>query len=98
MALDARDLKIALESQVRYVDTGTIGKVLDIKTTDDVDWVKLDKTGLWYKAALVEVLDDKDVKKGWADNSKDIDIDELKDKAMNFEEMELAADSCNGGG
>ena len=98
MALDARDLKITLESQVRYVDTGTIGKVLDIKTTDEVDWVKLDKTGLWYKAKLVEVLDDKDVKKGFRDSSNDIDIEDLKEKAMNFEELELAADSCNGGG
>ena len=62
MAFDARDKEIALDSHVRYVDTGTIGKVLDIKTTDGVDWVRIDKTDLWYRASLVEVLDDKDLK------------------------------------
>ena len=63
MAFDARDKEIALDSHVRYVDTGTIGKVLDIKTTDGVDWVRIDKTDLWYRASLVEVLDDKDLNK-----------------------------------
>ena len=37
MAFDARDKEITLDSHVRYVDTGTIGKVLDIKTTNGVD-------------------------------------------------------------
>ena len=37
MVFDARGLEIALDSYVRYVDTGTIGKVLDFKTEDDID-------------------------------------------------------------
>ena len=47
MAFDARDKEIALDSYVRYVDTGTIGKVIDVKTNDEgIDWVKIDKTNL----------------------------------------------------
>lgn len=53
MAFDARDKEIKINSYVRYVDTGTIGEVIDIKTKDETDWVKVDKTNLWYKSRLV---------------------------------------------
>ena len=89
MTLDARDKEIALDSYVRYVDTGTIGKVLDIKTTDGVDWVKIDKTDLWYRAKLVELLDDKDLKERSDRSGKELDIEELKEKATRFEDMQM---------
>ena len=34
MVFDARGLEIALDSYARYVGTGTIGKVVDVKTQD----------------------------------------------------------------
>ncbi len=99
MALDARDKEIALDSHVRYVDTGTIGKVLDIKTTDGVDWVKIDKTDLWYRANLVEVLDDKDLKKRFNDGGNDeLDIEALKEKAEKLENMQMDSSVAEGGG
>ncbi|MDO5823683.1 DUF2098 domain-containing protein [Methanobrevibacter sp.] len=98
MALDARNMQISLDSHVRYVDTGTLGQVIDEKITDGVEWVKLDKTGLWYQSNRVELLGEKDIKKGsWADGKK-VDVEDLKDKALNFEELELSSDACNGGG
>lgn len=98
MVVDARDLEINLDAYVRYVDTGTIGKVLDLKTENGKDWVKLDKTELWYLANHVELLDEKDIKKNtWGDNNE-VDIEDLKEKASNFETMELASDAGNGGG
>ena len=57
MAFDARDKEISIDDYVRYVDTGTVGKVLDIKMEDETGWVLIDKTDLWYKSKLVEVLD-----------------------------------------
>ena len=69
MAFDARDKEIALDSHVRYVDTGTIGKVIDIKTQDGSDWVKIDKTNSWYRSKLVELLDEKDLKKRYGKNT-----------------------------
>ena len=98
MALDAREKEIALDSYVRYVDTGTIGKVLDIKTTDGVDWVKLDKTNLWYRAKLVELLEDKDLKEKSDKSGKELDIEELKEKASRFEDMQMDSNVAEGGG
>ena len=101
MVLDARDIEIPLGSYVRYVDTGTIGKVLDLKTENDVGWVKIDKTDLWYRADLVELLDEKDIKKStYYDNEgdDDIDIDTLKEKARSLEDMEMDSSVAEGGG
>ena len=83
MVFDARGLEIALDSYVRYVDTGTIGKVVDVKTQDGMEWVKLDKTELWYRSNLVELLDEKDIKKStlYDDrDNQDIDVEAMKEK------------------
>ena len=101
MVFDARGLEIALDSHVRYVDTGTIGKVLDVKTTNDVGWVKIDKTDLWYRSDLVELLDDKDIKKStYYDNEGDdeLDIEAMKEKATAFEDMQMDSSVAEGGG
>ncbi|MBQ6344938.1 MAG: DUF2098 domain-containing protein [Methanobrevibacter sp.] len=99
MVLDARDVEITLDSHVRYVDTGTVGKVLDMKTTDGVDWVKIDKTNLWYRAKLVELLDDKDLKDNSNDRGNDeIDVEALKEKASKLENMQMDSSVAEGGG
>lgn len=101
MVLDARGLEITLNSHVRYVDTGTIGKVVDVKTNHDVGWVKLDKTELWYRSKLVELLDDKDIKKSNyydKESNDDVDIDAMKEKAMALEDIELDSNVAEGGG
>jgi hypothetical protein len=99
MALDARDKEIALDSHVRYVDTGTIGKVIDIKTQDGADWVKIDKTNLWYRSNLVELLDEKDLKKGFDDAGKgELDVEALKEKAEKLENMQMDSSVAEGGG
>lgn len=98
MVLDARDVEITLDSHVRYVDTGTVGKVLDMKTTDGVDWVKIDKTNLWYRAKLVELLEDKDLKEKSDDNGNELDIEELKEKATRFENLQMDSNVAEGGG
>ena len=98
MAFDARDKEIALDSHVRYVDTGTIGKVLDIKTEDEIDWVLIDKTNLWYKSKLVEVLDEKDVKVKFTPTGRELDVEELKEKVSEMENMEMDSSVAEGGG
>ena len=97
MASDARDKEISIDDYVRYVDTGTIGKVLDIKTEDEIDWV-IDKTDLWYKSKLVEVLDEKDIKVKFTPTGREIDIEELKEKAAKMENMEMDSSVAEGGG
>ena len=101
MVFDARGLEITLDSHVRYVDTGTIGKVLDVKTTNDVGWVKIDKTNLWYRSDLVELLDEKDIKKStYYDNEGDgeLDIEAMKEKASALEDMQMDSSVAEGGG
>ena len=76
MVLDARGIEISLNEHVRYVDTGTIGQVVDKKTIDDVGWVRIDKTGLWYLSNHTELLDEKDIKKSSWGAGKELDVDE----------------------
>ena len=99
MVLDARDIEINIDDYVRYVDTGTIGKIVDVKTEDGIEWVKLDKTDLWYRSNVVELLDEKDLKK--TDDSRDddeIEIEAIKEKALDLENIELDSNVAEGGG
>jgi len=101
MVLDARDIEIPLDSYVRYVDTGTIGKVVDERTQDGIEWVKIDKTNMWYRAKLVELLDEKDIKKSTYYDKEDdgeVDIETMKEKAMALEDIELDSNVAEGGG
>ena len=101
MVFDARGLEIAIDSHVRYVDTGTIGKVVDLKTQDGIEWVKLDKTELWYRSNLVELLDDKDIKKStlYDDrDNQDLDVEAMKEKASALEDMQMDSSVAEGGG
>ena len=100
MAVDARDKEISMDDHVRYVDTGTVGKVIGIKTEDEIDWVKLDKTNLWYKATLVELLDEKDINVEFTPRGgdDDIDIEAIKEKAEKLENMQMDSSVAEGGG
>ena len=101
MVFDARGLEIALDSYARYVGTGTIGKVVDVKTQDGSGWVKLEKTNLWYRSNLVELLDEKDIKKSsFYDEMDDdeIDIEAMKEKASALEDMQMDSSVAEGGG
>lgn len=99
VVLDARDQPINIGFHVRYVNTGTIGEVIELKTQDDIGWVRLDKTGLWYVSNLLEVLDEKDFKeKGQYGEDKEVDIDTIKDQALDLEDVELNSNVAEGGG
>lgn len=100
MVLDRRDNELAVGDYVRYIDTGTIGKIVDVKTADGIDWVRIDKTDLWYKSKLVGLLDEKDIKKGFndKDDNDEIDIESLKEKALDLENIELDSNVAEGGG
>lgn len=100
MVLDAREKEIAIDSYVRYVDTGTIGKVVEVKTSSDIEWVRIDKTDLWYRANLVELLDEKDIKNSsfFDKDNDELDVEDLKEKAGSLEDMEMDSSVAEGGG
>lgn len=56
-AFDIGGSPILIGSVVRYVNTGTVGKVIDIKEDDEGIWVMLDKTGLYYKPETLVIAD-----------------------------------------
>ena len=98
MVFDARDKEISIDDYVRYIDTGTVGKVLDTKIEDEIAWVLIDKTNLWYKAKLVEILDEKDIKIKFTPSGREVDIEELKEKADKLENMQMDSSVAEGGG
>lgn len=101
MVFDARDIELTLDSYVRYVDTGTIGKIVDLKTENGIGWVKFDKTNLWYRANLVELLDEKDIKKSTFFEERDdddFDVEAMKEKASSLEDMQMDSSVAEGGG
>lgn len=100
MILDGRGIEINQDYYVRYTETGTVGKVVDLKTENKSNWVKLDKTGLWYLSNLVEVLDSKDLKLN-DNNDKERDkvtIEDIKNRRTDLENVELASNVAEGGG
>ena len=99
MVFDARDKELAIGNHVRYVDTGTVGEIVVVKTEEGIDWVKIDKTELWYRSKLVELLDEKDLKKkSFDDGDDEIDIEAIKEKALDLENIELDSNVAEGGG
>ena len=98
MAFDARDKEISIDDYVRYVDTGTVGKVLDIKMEDETGWVLIDKTNLWYKSKLVEILEEKDINIKDTPTGRELDVEELKEKAEKLENMQMDSSVAEGGG
>lgn len=101
MIFDARGKEITPGLYVRYIDTGTISEVVDTKVEDNVSWVKLKKTDLWYVSKYIEVLDQEDLKiKLNQDDDKDdeIDIETLKELKEDLENIELDSNVAEGGG
>ncbi len=101
MVLDARGIEIPLNSHIRYVETGTIGEVVDTRKYNGYGWVKIEKTNMWYRADLVELLDDKDIKtSNYYDKEDDgeIDIEAMKEKANKLEDMQMDSSVAEGGG
>ncbi|WP_457615062.1 DUF2098 domain-containing protein [Methanopyrus sp.] len=79
----------------RYVRTGTVGKVVDIKEREDGRWIQLDSTGLYYHENYVEKVEKKESK-----GRKETDIEEVIERIKELEEAFKHVDErvCEGGG
>lgn len=85
-------------SYVIYNGTGTIGKVVDIKTQDNGIWAKIEDTDLWYKSdylQAIEKIDEKGLKKESREDLKE----KLKNrKKLVGEDIDMSSELCDGGG
>ncbi|WP_457620613.1 DUF2098 domain-containing protein [Methanopyrus sp.] len=79
----------------RYVRTGTVGKVVDIKEREDGRWIQLDSTGLYYREDYVEKVEKEESKE-----KEGTDIEEVVEKIKELKEAFKDVDErvCEGGG
>ena len=54
---DINGSPIEIGLTVGYINTGTVGKVTDIKEDEDGLWVLIDKKELYYKPELLEITE-----------------------------------------
>ncbi|WMW21428.1 DUF2098 domain-containing protein [Methanolobus mangrovi] len=74
-ALDMGGNPIVIDSVVRYLNTGTVGKVIDLKEDEDGIWVLVDATGLYYKPETLVIADVSDLKEERAERSSIADAE-----------------------
>ena len=86
---------LALGMFVRYIRTGTIGKVVDIKELDERTWAILDN-GLYYDIDHLEPISEYDFleSKGRETSKK---MDERLKRILEKEEVEFKEDLCGAG-
>lgn len=57
---DINGKQICSGLHVKYIRTHTTGKVNDILVKEDTVWIKLDSSGLYYRADYIEVIENND--------------------------------------
>ena len=61
--MEIRDIngkQICSGLHVKYIRTHTTGNVNDILVKDDTVWIKIDSSGLYYRADYIEVIENND--------------------------------------
>lgn len=84
-------------SYVVYTGTGTIGKVVDIKTENEGIWAKIDSTDLWYKNKYLQAID-KIEERELKGKSKDIKEKLKERKKLVGDDVDMSSELCDGGG
>jgi hypothetical protein len=61
-ALDINGNPITAGTIVRYLNTGTVGRVLDVRKDDEGTWAQIDTTGLYYQVDVLLIVDASELK------------------------------------
>lgn len=76
--------EIKEDSLVRYIGTGTVGKVKVIKTEDDgTVWAYLDSTGLYYRLDTLELIEKPPERK----ELEGMTLEQIQDRFKQTQEM-----------
>ncbi|MDV0446823.1 hypothetical protein MsAg5_06810 [Methanosarcinaceae archaeon Ag5] len=89
--LDVRGVPMKVGDFVKYINTGTVGYILEIMEDDEGVWAYLDSTELYYKIGFLEITPE--IKKA-ADKRKDLE-DEIQEKIRMREEVAGSASTEN---
>lgn len=98
--IDACGKTIEKGSYVVYNRTGTIGKVIDVRSEDNGSWVKVDSTELWYNSKYIEAIDKIEEKSLEEQKRLKEDIKERVKKRQKLvgEDVDMSTELCDGGG
>nr|WP_209622341.1 DUF2098 domain-containing protein [Methanolobus bombayensis] len=53
---------VEVGSVVRYINTGTVGRAIELKKDEEGIWVVIDSTGLFYKPETLVIADESELK------------------------------------
>ena len=59
--LDVNGKKIKSGLRVKYIGTHTTGKIDKILIKENIAWIKLDSSGLYYRSEYIEVIEDNEI-------------------------------------
>ena len=86
-ALDVNGERIVPGTVLRYVNTDTLGRALEIKEDDEGIWVLFDTTGLYYNVEALVITDPSALKEKVEEEKGKFDA---KEYVKRFEQQETA--------
>lgn len=96
--LDIDGNPIVIGSVVRYINTGTVGRVLDFKEDEDGIWTLMDTTGLYYKPEKLVIADASDIIKEKIERVSVKDAQSYLDNYSSIDDMGADIEQVTGGG
>ncbi|WP_342304035.1 DUF2098 domain-containing protein [Methanolobus sp. ZRKC5] len=97
-ALDVDGNPIVIDSVVRYLNTGTVGRVLELKEDEDGVWVLMDTTGLYYKPETLVLADASEIIKEKIERSSVKDAESYLDDYSSVDDIGADIEQVTGGG
>jgi len=98
--LDGRGKPVNVGLLVRYSGTGTTGEVSAVKLEEDLGWVQIDHSELWYNSESMEVLGQNN--NNSQKSSKNLNAIEALEKAKknkkDLSDAAMGTGTCDGGG
>ncbi len=98
--LDGRGKPVNVGLLVRYSGTGTTGEVSAVKLEEDLGWVQIDHSELWYNSESMEVMGQNNNHS--QKSSKNLSATEALEKAKknkkDLSDAAMGTGTCDGGG
>jgi hypothetical protein len=97
--LDIRNEILDKGLTVRYVGTGTIGEITNMKNENGTGWVQIDENELWYNSSYVEIIEKQSkIQNNKKELSREEEVERIKNK-LKLDNIDMSnSGSCEGGG
>lgn len=98
--LDGRGKPVNVGLTVRYGGTGTTGDVSAVKLEDDVGWVQIDHSEIWYDSESMEVLGKNNINSKKSSNNLNANeaLEKAKKNKKDLSDVAMGTGTCDGGG